>query len=103
MKGTSVQMDAFLQDSFYGRFYDTVERMTLRLMTTCNGRLGMIGRKAKKGDLICILVGCNVPMVLRKVNDKDEFTIIGECFLEGCMRGEALKQNDVAERTFCII
>jgi hypothetical protein len=54
--------DDCIQDSFYGRFFDTVERMSLRLMTSRNGRIGMVPQKAMKGDLVCILFGCSLPV-----------------------------------------
>ncbi|KAI0157501.1 HET-domain-containing protein [Xylariaceae sp. FL1272] len=37
-----------------------------RMMRTVGGRLGLIPQNAKKGDLICILYGCSVPVVLRR-------------------------------------
>lgn len=50
---------------------------------------------AQKGDVICILFGCSVPVVLRKLERSDEFVLIGECFLDGCMNGEAIQGLDL--------
>jgi hypothetical protein len=97
------EQDEYVQDSFYGRFFDTVERMSLCLMTSSTARLGMVPEGAMKGDLVCILFGCSVPVLLRRTKDEDSFTVIGECFLDGCMAGEAIGQSDFVERTFCII
>lgn len=94
--------DEFIQDSFFGRFFDTVLRMALRLMVSRHGRLGMVSEKAEKGDLVCVLDGCSVPVLLRKSNDGANFVFIGECFLDGCMYGSALDQDELLERTFCI-
>lgn len=33
--------DKYIHDSFYGRFFDIIERMSLRLMTSRDGRIGM--------------------------------------------------------------
>ena len=93
----------YIQDCFYGRFFDTIVRMSLRLMTSCNGRIGMVPHKAIKGDLVCILFGCSVPVLLRKSGHKDQFVVVGECFLDNCMRGEALEQDEYLEKTFHII
>lgn len=86
--------DEYIQDSFYGRFFDTVVRMSLSLMTSCEGRVGMVTEKAVEGDLVCVLYGCSVPMLLRKIEHGDQFKVVGECYLDGCMNGEALKQVD---------
>jgi Heterokaryon incompatibility protein (HET) len=95
--------DEYIQDSFYGRFYDNIERLAMRLMTTHNGRIGMAPGKAHKGDLVCILYGCNVPVLLRKTESEENFTIVGECFLDGSMSGEALGLSDFRESTFRIV
>ena len=95
--------DEYIQDSFYGRFFDTVKRMSMRLMTSRNGRIGTVTRNAMKGDLICILFGCSVPVLLRRVKQQDQFTVVGECFLDGCMNGEVLNQCGSFERTFAIM
>lgn len=55
----------------------------------------------KKGDLICILAGCSVPVILRKkgVNEqsgKVYYKLVGECYIHGMMDGEAfeIKKKD---------
>lgn len=95
--------DEYIQDSFFGRFFDIVERWSLRTMTSRNGRIGMAAAKAVKGDLICLVFGCSVPLILRRKKDKPEFTIIGECYLDGCMNGQATEQYDAPEETFHIV
>lgn len=85
--------------------------MGMRLMTACApraglalpgvqyvSRLGMAPPGALKGDLICILFGCSVPVVLRKMERSEEYVLIGECFLDGCMNGEAIRGWDVEEQ-----
>lgn len=80
-------------NSFLGRFYDTSVRMTRRLMTVPSGLLGMAPDRATKGDLIVVLFGCNVPVVLRKISHEGSFTLVGECFLEDFMSGEAMEDT----------
>lgn len=36
------------------------------LMRTKNKALGLVGKNAQQGDLICVLYGCSVPVILRK-------------------------------------
>lgn len=84
--------------SFYARFRGTMKAAPRRLMVTQEGRVGMAPRQAGKGDVICVLLGCSVPVVLRPyrgAEDKDEdlaglYEFIGECYVDGFMNGEAL-------------
>ncbi|KAB2104040.1 hypothetical protein AG0111_0g7222 [Alternaria gaisen] len=93
--------DEYVQDSFFGRFSDTFGRMALRIMTTHNGRVGIAPEKAEQADLICVLLGCSIPLMIRK-GEPGRFTIVGECFLDGCMRGEAWEENNITEEVLCI-
>lgn len=89
-------------NSFTGRFYDNIVRMSRRPMVSKDGFLGMAPDKAQKGDMICILFGCNVPVVLRKTADEKKFVFIGECFMDGYMSGEAVGDDRFQEMSFCI-
>ncbi|KAJ4361054.1 uncharacterized protein N0V89_001623 [Didymosphaeria variabile] len=100
--GPAPNDDEYIMDTFMGRFFDTIMRFSQRLMVSRSGRLGMVGEKAMKGDLVCVLHGCSVPVLLRKLNDSADFVFVGECFLDGCMEGSALEQEELAERAFCI-
>lgn len=96
--------DEDIQDTFFNRFFDNVVRMSLRLMVTHNGHIGLTTEKAMKGDLVCVLLGCSVPVLLRRKSENEHtWTFIGECFLDGFMNGECLKQASFVERTFHII
>ncbi|KAF7511266.1 hypothetical protein GJ744_004831 [Endocarpon pusillum] len=87
--------------------------------------LGLAPSKAREGDLICILYGCSVPVVLRKVRKDSEdipicpmtgtatnedivprvsskkcdhyYQFIGECYIHGMMDGEALRHQRTRE------
>jgi hypothetical protein len=84
--------DEYISDTFFGRFFDTVVRMSLRLMITRDGRIGLVSKKAKKGDLVAVLFGCSVPVLLRQTGEEENgtFTMVGECFLDGLMNGAGL-------------
>ncbi|KAG9218007.1 hypothetical protein CCMSSC00406_0008784 [Pleurotus cornucopiae] len=51
------------------------------------------------GDLVCVLYGARVPFVLRPVKGKGQdsegrkYTLVGECYCDGIMDGEALKMG----------
>ena len=42
------------------------------------------------GDVICVLFGCDMPVVLRKI-DENSYTFIGGCYVHGIMEGEAMR------------
>ena len=47
------------------------------------------GPKAlKEGDMICVVPGCNVPLLIRK--EDVHHLLLGECFVWGIRDGEAL-------------
>lgn len=100
--GAATNEDEYYYDTFFGRFFDTVVRLSLRLMISCNGRIGMVTERAMKGDLVCVLFGCSVPVLLRKADSGNGFSLIGECFLDGCMDGSTLEQPGLLEREFAI-
>ncbi|KAJ4372265.1 hypothetical protein N0V83_004039 [Neocucurbitaria cava] len=86
-----------------------------RFMRTEKGRAGLapfIGSRAresdKKGSVIVILHGCIVPMVLQKVDedvddDGGEWKVVGDCYFEGIMHGEAVDWEEGDTRTFVLV
>ena len=67
-----------------------------RLMTTNKGYLGLASRATQQGDLICILLGCDVPAILR-LDGAGSYSWIGEAYVQGIMEGQAADWLD-AER-----
>lgn len=67
---------------------------------TRQGRLGIAPSHAEIGDCICILFGCNVPILLRK-DLFGTYQLVGESYIYGIMDGEALDVRDrVIEATW---
>lgn len=56
------------------------------------GYLGWGPPGMRTGDLVCILFGCDMPVILRKVGD--HYLNIGTCFVLGIMDGQALSRLD---------
>ena len=77
-------------------FLDRVQRVVWnrRFMVTETRKgehFGFGPPKCDKGDLVCILFGCSVPVVLRQSpEDDDKYTFMGECYVHGMMDGEAI-------------
>lgn len=53
-----------------------------------NGGIGMALSSAKVGDDICIIRGCDQPMILR--SSEDHYLVVGEGSFDGANRGELL-------------
>ncbi|KAH0538457.1 hypothetical protein FGG08_004955 [Glutinoglossum americanum] len=58
-------------------------------ITTSQGYLGSTSMPVRSGDLIYIVPGCSFPVLLRP--KAECFEVIGECYVEGMMSGEALQ------------
>ncbi len=75
-----------------------------RLAVTLLGHFGLVPIAARKGDLVYIFLGCNVPMILRKA-EVSKYHLIGGCYLHGFMEGEAMDDLQVANvqlETICL-
>lgn len=60
------------------------------------GYVGVAPRSTKAGDEVFVVVGCQQPLVLRRQigggvgGGGHRYTVVGECYVEGCARGEPL-------------
>jgi hypothetical protein len=63
-----------------------------RLFTTRLGYLGIGSRTLVRGDKICVLLGCVVPVILRPQGNR--YSLIGECYVHGIMNGECLQKAE---------
>lgn len=74
----------------YSAIFEAILMMNRRRMFFSeNERIGMTNRRARAGDMVCILIGCRFPVVLRKV--EEHYMLIGEAYVEDFMNGEALR------------
>ncbi|KAK1966578.1 hypothetical protein LY78DRAFT_42103 [Colletotrichum sublineola] len=60
-----------------------------RFFRTAEGRFCMAPREARVGDVICVLLGSEVPFVIRPTR-RGMYEMIGEAYVSGIMDGEAL-------------
>jgi len=65
-----------------------------RLLVTSEGRLGAGPAAMLQGDELFILFGSDVPLVLRPYGD-GSYQVVGCCYIQGYMEGEAL--HDIQE------
>ena len=56
-----------------------------------DGKFGLAPRDTCKGDIVCIVLGCRYPIVLRPaLSNGKSYQVVGECYIEGFMNGEAI-------------
>lgn len=60
-----------------------------RIFRSAKGSCGLGPRIARPGDICCVLVGSQLPMIMRMRGNK--WGLVGECILQGYMHGEAIK------------
>ncbi|TVY68799.1 Heterokaryon incompatibility protein 6 OR allele [Lachnellula suecica] len=96
-----------LGDKSY-EYYDTDELPTCldpNFFVASNGLFGLCPSTAKEGDDIVLLYGGNVPYLLRP-SGVNTFKLVGECFVEGIMKGEYLEhitETGQKSEVFCLI
>lgn len=86
------------RDTFLTRLRDTTATMGRRLLVTNQGHVGMAPERARKGDVVCVLLGCSIPVILRRREASDSYEFIGECYVHGFMAGEILDSVDYGEK-----
>jgi hypothetical protein len=57
-----------------------------------SGHCGLVPDHAEIRDFICVLLGCDVPVILRQV--EDHYNFIGESCVRGLMEGQAIGALD---------
>ena len=63
----------------------------------------MAACRARKGDIICVLFGCSIPVLLRE-QEEGTYQFIRECYLDGFMNGEVLdKARGLREVEFRLV
>ena len=83
-------------------------------MTTevCKGRvlamlsnfwLALAPQQVQPGDCICVLHGSTVPWALRPTNDEGKYEVVGQCFVDGIMYGEAVNWEEDEADTFVLV
>ena len=92
----------------FHKFQRRVDHMLFRrsAFRTVNGWIGLAPDHVKEGDVVVLLSGGDVPFVLRRVDD-ERFVLVGECYVEGVMYGEAIdrqvKDKSIPGKLFRII
>ncbi|PKS06077.1 hypothetical protein jhhlp_007911 [Lomentospora prolificans] len=68
-----------------------------RFFITRGGLFGLGPALMEDGDLCVVLLGADVPFVIRPTDTKGHYILIGECYLYGVMYGQAMKEWESGE------
>ena len=71
-----------------------------RMIRSGDQSFGLLPEQARVGDDVCILFGCDVPVLLRK-HDDGLWEFIGEAYIHQMMDGEAM-DRPYKEEIFCL-
>jgi hypothetical protein len=74
-----------------------------KFVVTKRGFVGVLPNRARVGDIIAVLKGGSVPFIFQKSVERPEaFRLVGECYIQRLMYGEAMVLEYVAEKEFRI-
>lgn len=109
----AVEEENSVVNQFLARVQSVVWGRRLLLAAVGGHKVLALGpENTKKRDLVCILYGCSVPVLLRKVDDAGQesddarYQLVGGCYVDGMMNGEALNMKDgqpIQERRFRLV
>jgi hypothetical protein len=64
------------------------------MFVSATGWLGMAPHGTREGDIVFVAVGADVPYILRAC--EDGYELVGECYVQGIMDGEAMEMDWIA-------
>jgi hypothetical protein len=79
------------ENSYFRRVH--VITRNRKLYRTSSGHIGLGPADAQPDDVVCILLGCRYPVILRPAADR-KYQVVGTCYTHGLMNGEILYNNE---------
>ncbi|KAE8450834.1 hypothetical protein EG329_005747 [Mollisiaceae sp. DMI_Dod_QoI] len=79
---------------------DTVSNS--RMVLTANGKAGLVPAETQPWDVVCVIMGLDVPFVLRKI-DADAYVLVGEAYIYGAMDGEVLTGGGFEDQDILLV
>ena len=68
-----------------------------RLVLTQKGYIGAVICDVHPGDEVCILRGCKLPVILRRVGER--YRLVGGGYVHGIMDGETIEEAEREKRS----
>ncbi|KAI0189064.1 heterokaryon incompatibility protein-domain-containing protein [Astrocystis sublimbata] len=65
-----------------------------KFVVTDDDRFGNVPLNTRPGDRVCVLLGGEVPFILRPT-ERGTYTLVGECYVDGIMDGELFSDGDL--------
>ena len=77
------------------------------LFITDDGVIGLAPNMTRPEDKLCVIHGCRVPFIIRRIEEQkveiaegvkvlqSQHVLVGECYAHGFMKGEAVKNEKV--------
>lgn len=81
---------AYALDLFFGTF-DAV-RENRCFFVSSKGYMGLGPLGTQIGDQICVLLGCDQPLLIRRIGD--HHVVVGQCYVYGMMYGEMIDEME---------
>jgi hypothetical protein len=63
-------------------------------VVTEGGYMGFAQPGTRKGDRVCILHGCRIPLIIRPAMEGNEYVLVGDAYFHGMMKGEMVKKQE---------
>lgn len=80
----------------FARYIMALERQHNRKpFVSSMGYVGLVPAQSRKGDVVCIVEGANMPFVFRR--DGKLYRLVGEAYVYGIMDGEFMESNPLME------
>jgi hypothetical protein len=89
--GLQLAIDPAVAERYIGEI--KVKARDRKPFVTTKGHLGLGPDHVEPGDVIAVLIGCQVPFALRKSAD-GKYEIVGEAYVDGIMDGEAVVRRE---------
>jgi hypothetical protein len=64
-----------------------------RLFKTERSHLGLGQYHIQEGDQVWVIFNARIPFILRPTGNDNEFTLVGDCYMQGFMHGEMLDEQ----------
>jgi hypothetical protein len=87
------------EDNNMERGYQCSAAFAERLAFSCTSRslfvsekgyLGLASKAAQTGDFICVLLGCDKPLIIRR--EVNHYLLMGDSYVYGIMNGEVIRE-----------
>jgi len=88
----------------FERWWKTLRNVTSRKFAISQNEnlMGLVPGDTKPGDFMCVIMGAQVPFILRPLDIQDDaksskrYEFVGECYIHGIMNGEVnMNQRDM--------